>query len=42
MAALFKKPRLKLIKNKDEFRSGFLVELTLRLFGGNWYEYCKI
>ncbi|MGB2809139.1 MAG: hypothetical protein WBC22_15460 [Sedimentisphaerales bacterium] len=42
MATLFKKPQLKLIKNKDEFRSGFVVEFALRLFGGNRYEYCKI
>jgi hypothetical protein len=40
MAPLFKKPQLKLIKNKEEFRSGFLVEFALRSFGGNQYEYC--
>jgi len=34
------RPRLKLIKSKEEFRSGFVVEFALRSFGGNQYEYC--
>ena len=34
----FGKPRLKLIKNKDEFRFGFVVEFALSSFGGNRYE----
>jgi len=39
LRSYFGKLRLKLIKNKDEFRSGFTVEFTLNKFGGNWYEY---
>ena len=35
MASLFKKPQLKLIKDKERIRSSILVELALHSFGGN-------